>query len=86
MKCSDEMYVERGMSVGGDTKAGRGQCSEPSRPSFFESMDGIGQCSEPSRGPTGTAGKTPRRRDGTRQDGTASRRPVQGEAPRGQPR
>ena len=42
-----------------------------------------GQCSEPSRGPTGTAGKTPRRRDGSRQDGTASRRPVVGEACRG---
>jgi len=48
-------------------------------------LRGEGQCSEPSRGPTGTAGIMPRGRDGTRQDGTASRRPVQGKGARGPP-
>ena len=40
------------------------------------------QCFEPSKGHTGTSGMTPRRRDGTRRDGTASRRPVQGKGSR----
>ena len=45
--------------------------------------EGLEQCSEASRGPTGTVGIMPRGRDGTRQDGSASRGPVQGKAPRG---
>ena len=41
--------------------------------------------SKPSKGPTLTAGVIPRGRDGARQDGTASRGPVESKSPLGLP-